>query len=773
MKLLEKTKALLTRYIEENIKAIYISGKSGLGKSETIKSVCINNSQSYIWVDYNFSLFDSPFKEVLKSKIKGALLQYNYDLSFIESNYNIVESIFKMINLVNNNQKIILTFENIQNAQELDVLFICEILKYSRLLSNICIIIDEDTDCNKMFNYNYIKSCIVFKSINFKKYDVKDIKWYICYQYGCSSIKISDTDMNHIYIACEGTLSITNVIINELEQLDLINYDTDTIVVKSLPHNFLLNGIKPYIIKRYEKLTREYRIILAKTSCIGFDFTCEDLFGIFSIPKIYDILNNIQEASHLIYEIEKEEYCFESVEVYNLINEKVDQYINKNEITKTIAEYYKNSLTNDLKNKNYTKYIKNLSLAKDLYEKISDLTNLSKCYQLLIGCKIKSDLFSEALILCKHYDKICLDEIQKIINYTNMLKCYIELEDYYNGKEICSILLKKDTSMKFYYIYNLALCEYGLSDGKQALYDLNSIVNEINKKTSPLLYAQTVRLLSSIYDFYNEWENQLKYFTDAISFCRKNNIENEYYSILRQSGMVYPYEVSLAMYKTAESYFRKNKNYKELAKVKHNIATDSMYMLDLQLAKNECKQSIELFKYTGNTNICNPINLMGILLCLINKDYNKALDCFNTSLLIQNDKWTKCVVSLNISTVYRKIGNNEKSLSLINEVKELNNETMPIISITTGICELLYYFEASRYSDCNKIINYLLVQKKLLEYRHIYLINKILYKLNLKSIELKDNNSINTNYINSTCSKYLDRCFENCCYWATTRFWEN
>lgn len=763
----DKYKTLLTNYIRENNRQICIRGISGVGKSEVIKATCKELKNS-IWINYNFSIFESSFKEILAGKIKFELLSKGIDCQI--ENLSITESIFRMINSININW--ILSFEDIIEAKECDISFICELLRITKLLSNLFIVIEEDIDCSNSNNYKKIKECAILKTISVNQYTIEEITEYICEQYNCVKLEVSESDLKHIYVLSEGTLSITNVIINELEQLGHIVKNENTLRITPLPSDFLINGVEPYILKRFEKLKNEYKIILAKSSCIGFWFNCEDMFGIFSIAKIYNILKNIQIASHLITEFETTQFCFESREAHRAIKEIVDKYINKAEVIKNIAEYYKHSLTEELKITNYAKYMTNLSLSKELYEVINDIPNILECYHLMIGNKMETKLFLEAHMLCLEYERICNNDTMKYINKIQKLNCLIGIEDYLNGEKLSKDLQQNNSNLQPYFQYCLALCTYGKSEGMTALEILKKLIKKIKKSKDSLLYAKTLRLMSSIYDFYNEWENQLHYFSEAIKTCKKYGLEYEYYSMLRQSGMVYPYSIAMSMYNSAEKYFSRENDIKELAKVAHNIATDSMYMMNIELAYEKCNQSIHRFKAIGNNNISIPLNLMGILICINEGKYLESIDYFNNCAILHDDKWTKCVGYLNASTAYRKLGKIQKSLELINKVKAINNNTMPIITVSVKLCELLYYHENKQFEECRKTVAEIL--KYNLEYRHKYIIIRVLNSIRMEFPGLEASNSkIKTNYINSTCTEYLDRCLSINCYWATTRFWEN
>ncbi|MCH5172518.1 MAG: tetratricopeptide repeat protein [Erysipelotrichales bacterium] len=761
----------LLSLIKSGSKRIIVNGLSGLGKTNVIRNVC-RSLENCVWIDYDFSLYATSFEETMIYKLKTHRNIINFFSKSIDSHFNNIDYVFEIIQTLNEKKiSIVFSFENIINASEYAISFINRLANLDEFYPLLCIIIEEDTDVytDKIIK---LKENIVFNSISVSPFQSIELKDYICEITNCSVLRVSEIDWDHIFKSSQGTLTIMNVIINELTNLNFVNITNGIITIRDLPKKFLINGIKPFVLKRFNKLPINYQEFLKKSSCIGYSFYESDANSIFSNSIGARILQNIQDSSNLIYELENNFYQFESQEVYKTIHNLMDADY-KNEIIKTCADYFFSTLNSTLKIVNPMKYMYNLSLSKELYQSINDVHKLKLCIRLLIGCKIELRLLREANDLCILYDDICTDEQEKIINNIMLLECCICLENFEYAQKIVSKIKIDNTYLKIKNYYLLALCYYGTSNGKMALNILHKCEKIMKVEYSPLLYAKIMRLLSSVYDFYSDWEKQLLYFNKSVEICKKHKLQDEFYSILRQSGMIYPYKIAMIKYKSAERYFLKQQNKLEIAKVKHNIAMDSLYMNHFSIAKSKCEESIEYFRLIGSYSISNPLNLKGILMVMNDMNLDGAIECFVKSAKLNPDKFMKCTCYLNASTAYRLKGDIVNFNNYLKKSQELNKGTMPIITIAEWISLLLFYFESNYKKDCNIILTKLDTHSEYLEYRHVYFINCIKKMLNIPYESDQITRKNKTNFINNTCTNYLNKCFELKCYWATSRFWEN
>lgn len=765
----------LRNVINNRISHICVSGISGVGKTHLIRSVCREFTDS-LWVDYDFAIYLNSLNEIVLEKLKIQIKKKQLPFTLTGEDISISEQIFEVIEFLNaSDMQLILSFENIVAANHYELSFISKLINFSSLYPSLCIIIENDTDGS---NENIIKlrESTIFEILTIPPFEENDLRQYICERTKTTSLEATESDWKRLYDVSQGTLSIINIILNELAESKYLTKNDDKLMIHELPQNFLLHGVQPYIIKRFEKLEQEHKELLVKSSCIGYTFEGDDAIKIFSNARAITLLKNIQEASHLICELQENRFQFESLEAHATIQKRVDGFCDRNAVLKTCAQYFASSLNSQLKKQDYTKYINNLTLAKDLYKSIVDIPNLLSCYRLLIGCKIENKSFEEAKELCLDYNKNCNNKQAKYINNLNLLHCCMELEDFETGHSLILELQKESGIFSNLFKYYSALCFYGISDGKSALEVLHSYENTLDTKTEPLLAAKSLRLLSSVYDFYEDWSHQIKYFNKALTVCKEFNLENEYYSMLRQSGMIYPYDIAMEFYSAAEEYFKKNNNIRELGKVTHNIAMDSLYMNDVKLSYSKCEDSIVHFRFIGSQNISNPLNLKGILLFCEENDPTGALDQFLKAAQFNQDKFIKCVCYLNAATVYRKLSDYDKYEQYMQRSKELNQGSMPIITIGELLGEMLFFYDLGNLTDCRNAILELRNLGHLLEFRHLYVIRYIEDKLSIRlendSLYL-DSVNIKTNYINSTCKDYLERCLQKTCYWMTTRFWEN
>lgn len=772
MKQFEAQANKLRDLINVSTPAIAVCGISGLGKTQMIRSVCREFLHT-VWIDYDFSLYKN-FKDNFWYSLIDKAKQKNLEIPTRESCLNREDEIFYLISNIAKESEVIFSFENIEDATSTDLAFIVRLLEGNGCFYSVCIIIEEDIDAREKSNYSKIAGRVLFEPIQIERYSKEDILQYVCEKTSSSAINADIADINRIYETAQGSLSIVNIIINELRCKNLAKKIEDTFVISKLPDDFLVEGIKNYIINRFESLEEEYKTLLVKTSCIGMTFNVNDANKIFSFARAYDIFQNIQDASHLILQIEESEFKFESKEVHSFISKNVGVYCDKATVIKACAEYYSSSLTEKLKSENYKKYCRNLMISKELYAAINDISSMLACYRLLINNKIDSRSFSDVKELCHEYESFCSDDNLNYYNRLQLLESLIELEEFSKAQDLIAELKKESVSFPANLEYYSAIAYYGVSDGITALDVLLKNINIIDRNSDALLYAKELRLISSVYDFYDDWENQLKYFNMALSICKEHNFEREYYSLLRQSGMVYVADIAMKLCAASEDYFKKCGDIKELAKVRHNIATDAMYTLKLDIAKTKCLESIENFKSISSQGVSNGLNQEGILICLINKRYDEAIFKFLESARLNNDKFMKCTAYLNASTAYRRLDNIENYEKYLKMSKDLNNSLMPVITVTEKICELLYFFQLQDKEECTKLINSFAEVDQYVEYRHKLVIKKVIEELSLNSdYTFSDKQVVMTNFINSQCTEYIEKCLKEKCYWATTRFWEN
>lgn len=773
MKQFEKYFENLKSLIANNTPAIVVCGIKGLGKTNLIRSVCGSISDA-VWIDYDFSLFKDAFKENFRYGLSRAAIHANIKIDSLDIKSSIEDEIFFIISCLTKDKKLILSFENIEDANVQDIVFIDRLIELNKSFYSACIIIEEDSDLDKKNNFSDLASKTIFTHIKIDRYSESDIMQYLCNCTNCSEISAYDIDLRHIFETAQGSLSVTNLILNDLLGKKYAEISDGILIIHELPKDYIINGVKEHVLNRFEKLNDEYKSLLAKTSCMGMTFDGNDAYNIFSIVRTYDILQTIQDASHLILRIEENEFKFESIEVHGFIHRNIGNYCNKSAVIKACAEYYADTLTEHLKKSDYKKYFRNLMLTKELFAALGDSLKLLACYRLLIGCKIDSGSFYEAIALCREYISICKDDNLNYISNLQLLYCFIETGKNSDAIMLADGLKSKSALFPANLEYYSAMAYYGISDGKTALKILLANIDCINKEEEALLYAQELRLISSIYDFYDDWENQLHYFNLAVKACMDFKLEREYYSLLRQSGMVYAPEIAFKHYEVCEKYFLSHNDIKELAKLRHNMATDSMYLCDFGQSHKRCLESIDNFKSIGCQGISNALNQKGILLCIEDKNYKDATVCFLDSAKLNDDKFMKCTAYINAATAYRRLGDFENYGTYLKMSKELNGNAMPVITVSEKICELLFAFQINDKKNCEALINDFSNIENYLENRHKYVLKMVAENFRLSvNYEFIKKENIVTNYINSLCGDYINKCMEEKCFWATTRFWEN
>lgn len=755
----------------DRFKAILIRGASGLGKSCILADAyaILNNS---LIVDIDFFISHSSYEEMLAEKLTNYCEIFGIVPPLQNKYMSSTEYIFVLINSLTKEHKLILSFSNLSYCTEMHLNFLSYLLKNIRILNNFKIVIDIDDDLVDNKCITKIISSTIMKQVKINAYDEDSMKEFFIESLYCCNLSVSDKDWEDLYKMSQGNLSLAYSIINILYEHDLIEINDDTAMIKPIPRHIFKASIESYVLQRFENLDDTEKSILAKSSCMGYMVDGMEVTKIFSVAKACEILKTIESTSKLINEIEANRFTFESHESCEIIKNTLSNK-DKSSIVTNIADYYYSTLNNQLKRIDRVSYLQNLSIALEMYSSTENLDRLIDCYFLLIGNKEETNSYEEALNLCQECEKFCFNkDILPILKY-RILFLSVKTEHYQMGLKYAQELMSSNSVMKYQIEYFYALCLYWVAETEKSMSTISNLIKKLENNENyvqSLLIAQSLRLLSALYDFIEDDDNQLLYFNKAIDLSKRCKFNDEYYSLLRQSGMVYPYEFADAMMREAEKYFKEKGNLIELAKVTHNIATDAMYSMKFEIAKVKCNESIEYFKKYGSHNISNPYNTLGILCAINEKNYEDSISYFD--MLIEPDTWDLSVSKLNISTALRKLGKWDESIKLINEISSKDLRNMPMIKISSLICEALYYLDNGEKNKSIEACKNLIDCNLNLEYRHKYILNQILKACGINDT-IEGEGVIKTNYINSLSKDYFDFCFKEHTYWLTTRFWEN
>ena len=170
-------KQQLQNLISTGKRNIVVCGNSGLGKSELIKQVCRETKNS-IWISYDFTLYENSFKEILISKFRQSFYVKKIAFPILNNKTSLEEQVFQWINCLDKKYQVFFSFENIESATQSDILFICKLIEFSRIISVLCVIIEKDTDELNNNNYNILMQHDVFNSLKVSRYGEYDIKKY-------------------------------------------------------------------------------------------------------------------------------------------------------------------------------------------------------------------------------------------------------------------------------------------------------------------------------------------------------------------------------------------------------------------------------------------------------------------------------------------------------------------------------------------------------------------------------------------------------------------
>lgn len=641
--------------------------------------------------------------------------------------------------------------------------------------------IQEDTDLLIPF-YKFSPSHTDF--IYFKKLNAEELKHYFFEVLG--DINISDENLTYILDSSFGNIMYLNIAINYLKGENYIRYENGKYVCDKLPSGILADVLKEFILQRYNRLDQTLKEVLSKSSIIGNVFNAELLSKPFQIINADDMLQKIEKISQLIVRPNDLSYSFENNDVYNLIKNSITPELQK-EWHEILANYYKKILKKEQRRKGlkaidreiaalypiakHFKYAQNYDASivyyielVSKYERISDYLHELAAIQDIKYMLEYVDLDSLHLDSLEYnVFKAEADCYKNIGNFSKACQIYEECLSYFDINEFSELVVEL--------LYRKAYCLYMNGQLDEALEILYHLKEHFEKNgISNDLYIKLLSLLASICDVTGDRESQKKYYTKALEFYKDGQYEQEYYVLLRMASMVFGEELGINMEKTAETFFRNQKSTRYLAEVLHNIATDYLYMNELEKVSKPINESIDLFDSFGSIAVHYPLNTKGILKMVLDSDYETAIDIFEQALQYKMEPYSEIVIRTNLLNCMNVLEKFEKVLEQLKQIDKLikiqEPQHIPIYAIYQNLNWAFYYFHTKELKKC---IQKLDACSKLdyMEPRFKYVYKSLNYKVK-KAMGLKTRNTAGT-----APKKIYKRCVENEFYFATLRFYES
>lgn len=459
--------------------------------------------------------------------------------------------------------------------------------------------------------------------------------------------------------------------------------------------------------KKYNELPEYLKNIIQRTSVVGYIFQNDVLKGAYKITNAKKLIRQIELLTDLLYytdkELENGKFDSEDIplQIEKMINQEslmswctalVDYYEKKIEKTKLISlERCR------LKEKCIVYYQKIGNNEKEIFHYLTLIPlkfNLGQ-FRSAIDMSKKLAQITNDIYAYKEINAYCLYtqvQINKAIaNYTEAIKC---LDNYIllitNGE---SLISEEILALKAELLYDVG--------DIQSAYDIFSTLYTSNNNNDPNLMVNIISMLSSIEETLNN-DNYINHFNKALAYSKDNNMDSEYYKLLRKANMAHYGENSIVLMENAKRYFNNNNLICELIMVYHNIGTESLfYETTIDTAYDKLKSSYKIAKEYGFSQLSYIDNSMAINL-IIKGHYKDALEILNRLLTYEEEDFSIISFLLNKVTCLRKLNQFSEASEYLSMAENLNKQpknNIPFFTSQIIIQKAYFFLHEKQYDD--------------------------------------------------------------------------
>jgi len=421
---------------------------------------------------------------------------------------------------------------------------------------------------------------------------------------------------------------------NLLKGSSVIGYEFDKLLLKE-PLRLLLSD---YQLKKIEYLTR---LIHLKV----------DNIYKFNNNVIYlSIKNIVSSAEYLEWNITLGEYFFQeglNKQNTSIFIEAVNDFI-KSAFFYQSAEMYKEAIHI------YIRLIPMLISLMNYHLTIDIINDIRRLYSQKPG-----------IISLEQYYRLYLFEAQcyhSLYQYSNSVVAYKKYLDFNMIPTLQRLSVECQYAMALYNSNEVMIPH-------QILLECLDKVKKLKTSEARIIEAKALSYLSSIEETLGRKLHE-KYFSEALDICKKYKIDNEYYQLLRKALIVYKGQIGIKLMSEAKDYFKNSGNQKEYAMCLNNIAIEMLYHDDLEIAKSNLEESVEIFKSFGSNAFIYPLNAIGVYWCIKGR-FKKALACFEVVYKEEYEDFTKIGLLINMATALRNLGYYSKGRKLLNKAENI------------------------------------------------------------------------------------------------------
>lgn len=554
--------------------------------------------------------------------------------------------------------------------------------------------------------------------IPFNRLSSENLSAYLEQVYG--EVKIDTKDKEYILNSSYGNIMYLNTIINYLRMKGILTKSDNQFVCSHISDGALTDILGAYILQRYNRLNSDLREVLSKSAIIGNTFSSELLSKPFGILHAQELLDKIESISMLIKREDEASYSFESPDSFRIISAFIKED-ERRQWHHILAKYFSRRLDH-LKSSHlpyrpeqeivclhsaarHYKFSEEYGMALGYYFElaqgyleISDYENARKAIS-----------ETRALLDLVDFETIPIKDIEFHLAILEA-HCMVDMGEYSKALTIYLNCLAKPPEEIDQVLYStlkldVSLCHYMNGETSAALTLAEQVKSELEKSApDSQVYCRSLSLLASYNDCTGKGKEKQQYYIQALTICRAQTYEDDYYNLLKKASMVYDETLAVGMYPAVEEYFESKHQIKNMAELQHNIATDYLYLAEQDKIPTPLNKSIELFSTFGSSMIHYPLNTKGIYQALFEGKYNDAIKTFQYALSYQPECYSQIVLKANMASCCLAIGDMGKAKELLGEIDELI--TLPINSdvydyqIYQSLMWSLLYYKSGKYELC-------------------------------------------------------------------------
>lgn len=491
-----------------------------------------------------------------------------------------------------------------------------------------------------------------------------------------------EKNLNKIISASFGNPYILKQTLEFLKRKSIFYYQDNTWHLKDIDDYLLNRSISDIVQHRYQALDETLKETIQKASIIGCEFDVETLKNPLKVYDACNLLQKIEEVSRLIHKKLPDNYlyCFENVHSQISINNLID-FSQRKAWNLAIANYFARKIEYQSSTYPVRKICEMLYKAAFYYQEAEDFEMAISFYFKLISQYMALGYYRSAIEMAENIRRLDIfppdNELHKILliyemesleAITDMPRAYSKFEEYEKLN-----ISNKDTYLwrefkKAYYLY-------GIGQTNESY----RIISQFEQKRIAL-QGDSSKLAVLIFNLLSAIKEtcKLDYVDDynyAIALAKNQNLEEEYYYLLRKANFAHSDQIAIRLMETAYRYFEDKNNFIQQAYTAHNIGTEYFYMLNPGEALKYIQKAEHILREKGSESLIYTQNSVAIYKIIFEHHYEEAMEYLEQLDFSYYEPFTKLGILNNKATCLRKLGLYEKTAQLLGQIESINQES--------------------------------------------------------------------------------------------------